>query len=219
MYKLAIFDMDGTILDTLTDLHLSINHILEIYGHTPLKREETKCYIGNGIPLFVQRAFEGKFDVNENEASSTVKAAISDFMEYYSVHCEDNTKAYDGITEAIAQIRKLGIMTAVVSNKADPAVKKLCESYFDGLFDEMIGEQPGIRKKPAPDMPEMIMERCGVSKEETVFIGDSNVDINTALNAGTAVIGVLWGYRDEEALKKAGAKVIATQPKELAGLM
>lgn len=219
MYKLVIFDMDGTILDTLTDLHLSMNHILEKYGHAPISRDETKSYIGNGIPLFVQRAFEGRFDVNEDEADTTVKAALKDFMAYYDLHCEDSTKPYDGIVEAIRAIRDLGLMTAVVSNKADPAVRKLCDTYFKDLFDDMIGEQAGIRKKPAADMPELIMKRCGASKAETIFVGDSNVDIKTACNAGVDAIGVLWGYRDEDTLVKAGAKVIAKAPGELAGIV
>ena len=207
--KAAVFDMDGTILNTLEDLKDTLNYALQQAGYGTHTLEEVRSYVGNGIRRMIECAVpEG----TEAEECDRIQAI---FMPYYQKHCADKTCAYPGITELLEKLQAEGILTAVVSNKADSAVQELVEEYFKGLFDVAVGEQAGIRKKPAPDMVEKALDALGVKKEEAVYIGDSEVDMATAENSGLDRIIVAWGFRDKEFLKERGAERIADDAKDV----
>ncbi len=208
-YKLAIFDMDGTILNTIDDLAASLNYVLEKSGFPARTMDEVISFIGDGLRKLIERG------VPEGTDSETVDKVLADFKEYYAVHCADKTAPYDGIVELLENLRRNGCMTAVVSNKADYAVQELCRKYFDGLFDYAVGERSGILRKPAPDSVNEVLEKLNVSRENAVYIGDSDVDIKTAENAGMDSIIVEWGFRERDFLLKKGAKTIVSAAKEI----
>ena len=210
MYETVIFDLDGTLLDTLDDLWASVNAALEKFALPLRTREEVRAFIGNGIVKLMQRASglkEGK----------TFEGVLSEFKRHYGAHCEDKTKPYEGIIAMLESLQAKGIQTAVVSNKADFAVKKLAEGYFHGLLQEAVGENEecGIRKKPAPDSLLAVMERLGAGTRSTVYVGDSEVDIQTAKNAGVDCISVTWGFKDRDFLIENGATVLVDSVEEL----
>ena len=207
MNTAILFDLDGTLLDTLGDLHVATNHVLTRFGYPSRTIQEVCRFVGNGAGLLIRRA------IPEGEAVEPVLAA---FQEYYAAHCNILTRPYDGIIEVIATLRKAGYLTAVVSNKADFAVQDLCKIWFDGLFDVAVGEREGLLRKPAPDSVFEVCRLLGVSVEESVYIGDSEVDYQTACNAKMDVISVEWGFRDAAFLKEIGAKKIISTPSELA---
>ena len=180
---LAVFDMDGTILDTLDDLTNTLNMSLREVGMPERTKEE--------VPL----------------------AEV--FRTNYAAHCADLTKPYDGVPELIAALRREGVKTAVVSNKVDFAVQALAADYFPGLFDMAVGEREGVRRKPAPDSVHAVMAALGIDRERTVYIGDSDVDADTAKNAGVDFIGVEWGFRSREVLAEHGATVTVGRAEEL----
>lgn len=208
-YKLCIFDMDGTILDTLQDLYLSTNFALKKNSLPERELEEVKNFVGNGIRKLIERA------VPENSDKETINRVFNDFNGYYKIHCADNTKAYSGIKEAILKLKSKGILTAVLSNKADYAVKELSDRYFEGVFDISQGAKENIRIKPYPDAVFEIMKKLDVKKENTVYIGDSEVDIKTAENAGVDCISVDWGFKTRQFLINHGAKRIVSNANEL----
>ena len=209
MYKLAVFDMDGTILDTLEDLKDSTNFALEKCGYPTRTYDEVRRFVGNGIRKLIERAVPEGLTVEQIDRVHEV------FTEHYKVHCADKTKAYDGIKPLLEKLRANGVKTAVVSNKADYGVQELCKEYFDGLFDYAIGEREGIRRKPAPDAVNEALRVLGMSKSEAVYIGDSDVDFETAKNAELPCISVLWGFRDEEFLREKGATLFVHDPAEI----
>lgn len=209
MYKLAVFDMDGTILDTLEDLKDSTNFALEKCGYPTRSYDEVRRFVGNGIRKLIERAVPEGLTVEQIDRVHEV------FTEHYKVHCADKTKAYDGIKPLLEKLRANGVKTAVVSNKADYGVQELCKEYFDGLFDYAIGEREGIRRKPAPDSVNEALRVLGMSKSEAVYIGDSDVDFETAKNAELPCISVLWGFRDEEFLREKGATLFVHDPAEI----
>lgn len=210
MYQAVIFDLDGTLLDTLDDLWASVNAALEKYALPIRTREEVRAFIGNGIIKLMQRAS----GVEEGELFEGV---LSEFKRHYGAHCEDKTQPYEGVMAMLETLRAKGIKTAVVSNKADFAVKKLAEGYFHGLLLEAVGENEaeGIRKKPAPDSLLTVMENLGVDTNSTVYVGDSEVDIQTANNAGAQCISVTWGFKDRDFLIENGATVLVDSVEEL----
>lgn len=208
-YKYVLFDLDGTILDTLDDLADATNAALRECGYPERTRDEVRMFVGNGIRKLIERAVPT--GTSEEDIVRTHEA----FTAYYSVHCKDKTKPYDGILELVRTLKQNGIASAVISNKADYAVKALCEEYFEGLFELSVGEREGIRKKPAPDSVFEAMRVMGAEKNETVYIGDSDVDVMTAENAGIDCIGVSYGFRGREFLQQHGAKVIADTVAEL----
>lgn len=212
-YKITVFDMDGTILNTLDDLKDSLNFTLDHFGYPKRTLEEVRRFVGNGIMKLIERG------VPASTSEEKIKEAYSFFIEYYSAHCADKTKPYTGITELLKKLRKDGIKTAVVSNKADIAVKELCDKYFKGLFDISIGEREGVRRKPAPDSVNEVLNQLGFSREEAVYIGDSDVDVETAKNADMVCIGVEWGFRDRELLIEKGADYIVSDTEELYKLL
>lgn len=209
MIKLVIFDLDGTILYTLPDLCAAMNHALDTLGYPKITLDQARAYIGNGIGKFAQRA------MNTAEDDPEIDACLDAFRAYYHDHLADDTHPYPGIIETLQRLREHGIKTAVLSNKYDEASRYLCGRFFDGLFDAAYGESKSIPRKPKPDGVLMVCEKLGVAPEQTVYIGDSDVDYKTSVNSGTSHISVLWGYRSEECLKEAGAVNFARKPSEL----
>lgn len=209
MYKLAIFDLDGTILDTLQDLADSLNFALQKSALPTRTTDEVCAFVGNGIRLLVERG------VPQNTDITVVDRVFADFKSYYKVHCADKTKPYEGILDCLKTLHENGIKTAVVSNKADFAVQELCNQYFDGLFDFTVGEREGIRRKPAPDSVNEVLATLGIERNNAVYIGDSDVDIETARNAQMQGISVTWGFRKREFLIENGAQVLADSPKDI----
>jgi phosphoglycolate phosphatase len=209
MYKLAIFDMDGTVLNTIEDLTDSINFALA-KNNMPLRTvKEVNSFVGNGIPVFIGRA------VQPGTSKELLDKIIKDFGVYYKVHSADKTAPYDGVIELIKRLRASGVKTAVASNKDDYAVKDLCVKYFDGLFDYSIGRRDGMQTKPAPDMVDEVLNCLGFSKEEAVYIGDSDVDFLTAKNSGLAFLGCEWGFKGREFLRSLGAEITCEHPSML----
>lgn len=212
-YKLAIFDLDGTILDTLEDLTDAVNYTLNQYGYPERTITEIRSFVGNGIRKLIERSLPADTEDAEIDRVHGI------FSSYYKEHCTVKTHPYGGILAMLQAIREEGVLTAVLSNKADFAVQPLMQQYFPDLFDVAFGERPGIPRKPAPDAVYEILRLLDVQKEDAVYIGDSNVDIETACNAGLACISVDWGFRSREQLLAAGAQEIASDPSELVGML
>lgn len=208
-YQLAIFDMDGTILNTLEDLADSVNYALSCSNYPTRTLDEVRNFVGNGIRKLMERA------VPEGTSPEELEQVYADFTAYYPKHCYDKTKPYSGMIETIQNLRKQGIKTAVVSNKADYGVQILCKQYFDGLFDYAVGEQSGVQRKPAPDSVNMVLDKLKITRNNAVYIGDSDVDIDTARNAEMDCISVDWGFRDPSFLQEHGAKIMVSSPEEL----
>ena len=199
-YKLAIFDMDGTILSTLDDLANGVDYALRENGLPARSKHETRAALGRGVRFLIEQSVpDGLSDVE-------ISKVEEDFLKYYKVHSMDNTRPYDGIVELIKEVRESGIKTAVVSNKIDSAVKELCANFFEGAFDVAYGERPGIPRKPDPKPINAIIDEFRLSKNEVVYIGDSEVDLLTANNAKIDHIIVTWGFRDRAFLERNGAK-------------
>lgn len=208
-YKLVIFDLDGTLLDTLEDLYRSVNFALEKSGFPKRTRDEVRLFVGNGALNLIKCA------VPEGTSQEDQDRVYADFAEHYAAHCFDCTGPYDGIPELLTGLREAGVLLAVVSNKDDGAVKPLCENYFGTLLDFAIGRREGVRKKPAPDTVNEVLEALQVEKSEAVYVGDMDVDIETAKNAELPCISVTWGFRDPEFLHCHGAKIMVSSPDEL----
>lgn len=208
-YELIIFDMDGTILDTLEDLKNCTNHALRLHNMEERSLEEIRNFVGNGIRRLLEQA------VAPGTSNDKLDTIQKDFRKYYDIHCTDFTKPYDGIIELIRELKNRGYKTAVVSNKVHEAVLDLCEQYFPGLFDLAIGEKSNVARKPAPDMVHSALEHFMVAKENAVYIGDSDVDVATARNSKLDMIAVDWGFRSRECLIEQGAKIIVSQPEEI----
>lgn len=209
MYEFIVFDLDGTLLDTLDDLHVSVNVALEKYDLPKRSKEEVRSFVGNGIAMLIKRSI--------GEETPYFERVLEAFKAHYATHCADKTKAYSGILELLKSLKAQGVKTAVVSNKADFAVKKLAREYFGGLLLEAVGEdeEHGIRKKPAPDSLFAVMEKMGATKEKTVYVGDSEVDIQTAANAGVDCISVTWGFKDKAFLLQNGGRIFIDTPDEI----
>ena len=207
--QLVIFDLDGTLLDTLDDLADAVNWALKQEQLPRRTREEVRAFVGNGIRNLIERAVPAG-----TEAAQTDRV-FAGFKARYAGHCADKTRPYPGILELLARLRAEGIRTAVVSNKADFAVQTLCRDYFPGLVDCAVGERAGIPKKPAPDSVQEVLRALKISREQAVYVGDSEVDVVTARNAGMDGILVLWGFRDRQTLERAGAKTFAATAEEL----
>lgn len=207
----VVFDLDGTLLNTLDDLAASLNYTMKEMGFPTRTLEEVRQFVGNGIAVLLQRA------VPEGTDEKTTEQAITVFKGHYGVHCNDRTAPYEGIPALIDELQKRNIKMAIVSNKADFATKELSRIYFQGKIPVAIGEKEaeGIRKKPAPDTVFKALELLGASVEDAVYVGDSEVDIATASNAGMDAILCSWGFRDVDLLKELGAEVIIDRPEEV----
>lgn len=208
-YQLAIFDLDGTILNTLDDLHGSTNYALGQFGYPLRTLEEVRRFVGNGIRKLIERA------VPAGLTEEQINAVHACFMEHYSVHCADKTQPYPGIPQLLRALRQTGVKTAISSNKADSAVQILREQYFPGLFDGATGERAGVPRKPAPDSVENLLRELHIEKAHAVYIGDSDVDVQTAKNAGLDSLIVTWGFRDGDYLREMGAERLVSTPEEL----
>ncbi|MBQ9113436.1 MAG: HAD-IA family hydrolase [Clostridia bacterium] len=210
MYETVIFDLDGTLLDTLDDLHAAVNVALHEYGLMPRTREEVRSFVGNGVAKLIERAAGAA-------SQELFEKLLAAFKTYYSAHCKDRTKPYVGVAEVLRELKKRGVKTAVLSNKPDFAVKLLAEEYFQGYLQSAVGENEagGIRKKPAPDSLFAVLDELQATKETTVYVGDSEVDIQTARNAGVDCISVTWGFKDREFLVENGARILIDEPKEI----
>ena len=210
-YRAIIWDLDGTLLDTLQDLTASVNAALLAHGCPCRTREEVRRFVGNGVEKHMRRAMP------EGDTAVDFDRLFFDFRAHYAGHCNDATAPYPGIMEALKELKQQGVPMAVVSNKLDPAVKALCETHFGNLIGVAIGECEGVRRKPAPDSVLRAMELLGST--DAVYIGDSEVDIATAKNAGLPCICVGWGFRSEAALRAAGAEQIALDVEALMELL
>lgn len=205
----VIFDLDGTLLDTLQDLADATNYALRKQGMPERTIEEVRQFVGNGVRLLMIRAIPG------GEENPLFEETFALFKSYYGEHCNDHTRPYEGIMELLATLREKGYAVAIVSNKIDFAVKELSKLYFQGIVPVAIGEKEGIRRKPAPDTVFEALKELGRAKEEAVYVGDSDVDIETAQNAGMPCISVLWGFRDKAFLETHGASHYAEKAEEI----
>ncbi len=210
MIKLAIFDMDGTICNTIDDLADATNYAMQTLGYPTHTVEQYKCFVGNGIYNLVYRALPE--DKRSDEAVSKAKELM---LSYYSVHFADKSKPYDGICRLLNTLKEKGIHIAVCTNKAHHMAKEIADKIFNSIFEEVIGQTDFRPLKPDPCAVYEIMHKFDATCEQTVFIGDSGVDMQTALNSNTASIGVLWGFRDEYELKQNGAQHIAKIPNDI----
>ena len=210
MYKAIVFDLDGTLLDTLDDLADAVNAALRSFSLPTRTLDEVRQFVGNGAAKLVARA------AGEKQAERHA-AILQAFRDYYAVHCADKTKPYDGVLTLLSALKSRGVKTAVLSNKPDAAVKALAARYFPNLLLEAAGENEaaGIKRKPAPDALFAVMKRLGVNERETLYVGDSDVDVQTAKNAGVDCVAVTWGFRDEAFLAAHGATKFVRSPLEI----
>ena len=204
----CIFDLDGTLLDTLQDLANSVNIALEDFGQPVRTVEEVRAFVGNGVRKLMQRA------VPEGTDEDLGERIYERFLEVYDREKNHYTKPYDGILELIALLKARGIACAVLSNKNDDAVAALCEAHFPNCFEFTQGMRPGVAPKPAPDALFALCTRMGINPEDAVYIGDSEVDVKTAQAAGMRLVAVTWGFRSREMLAKTGAKEMIDAPRE-----
>lgn len=212
-YKAVIFDMDGTILNTLEDLKNATNYSLRQFGMPERSLEEVRMFVGNGIRKLVERA------VPSGTSEEKIVQVLDVFLEYYEIHSADNTSPYPGILELVEKLKKSGIKTAVSTNKADVPAQELGREYFNGIFDLIVGQQDGLKVKPAPDSVNKILSILDIQKKDAIYIGDSDVDVQTAKNSGLDFIGVSWGFRGREFLAKNGAKNIVDNANEILDLV
>lgn len=207
--ELYIFDMDGTILNTIDDIAGAINYVLDMHGYPKRTVDEVKSFVGNGL----KRALE--LSLPDGVAGDVLNQLFTELVAYYNEHSNIMTRPYEGIVDVIHKLREQGKIVAVVSNKRVEAVRDLCDIYFAGCFDMALGDQDGIARKPAPDMTNMVIEHYGILKDKCVYIGDSDVDLMTARNTEIDCIAVTWGFRTREFLVEHGAEIIVDSPWEL----
>ena len=210
-YNTYIFDLDGTLLDTLQDLAASVNYALRKHGMPEHSIDDVRRFVGNGVRLLMERA------IPDGAQNPDFEATFATFREHYMHHSLDTTHPYPGIPEVLAELKARGCRLAVVSNKMMAATQELIRHFFPDTIEVAIGEHEaeGIRKKPAPDTVFAALKELGVGKEDAVYVGDSDVDIQTARNSGLPCISVLWGFRDKDFLIKHGAETFVSKPSEL----
>ena len=209
--RYAIFDLDGTLLDTLDDLTDSMNYMLGKHSFPLRTRDEVRNFVGNGVRKLVERAVPPEYKADEE----FIDKFYDDFSLYYNSHSDIKTSPYPGTLDMLDKLIHSDFDIAIVSNKIDSAVKSLSAKFFGERIKSAIGEKPSVRHKPEPDMVFMAMEEMGADKENSIYIGDSEVDIQTAKNAGIPCISVLWGFKDRKFLENSGATVIVESMEEL----
>lgn len=209
MIRSIIFDLDGTLTDTLRDLCDSTNFALRQMGWAERSLAEVRRFVGNGVRRLIERA------VPQDVSNDDFEQCFKFFQTHYLEHCQDQTCLYEGVAEMLREVHEAGYKIAIVSNKLQAGVDELYETYFRGVVDVAIGEREGIRRKPAPDMVELALKELNADKCETVYVGDSEVDVQTAHNSGLPCISVLWGFRDRQELEEAGATTFIKHPSEL----
>lgn len=208
-YKTILFDMDGTVLDTLEDLKDAVNYVLRAYGEPEHDIEAIRRFVGNGMKMLMTRAIPG------GQQNPTFEKQFKEYQEYYPPHSRIKTKPYDGIVEFMEECKRQGVKVGIVSNKQQPAVTELAEYYFPGLIQAAIGDGEGRRVKPAKDAPMEALKRLDADAETTLYVGDSDVDGETAQNAGLDCVLVTWGFRGKDVLEKYEHVAIIDSPKEL----
>ena len=212
-YQAVLFDMDGTVLDTLDDLCDSINHSLAEFSLPPVSREHVRQCLGNGAAFLVSHSIPAG-------SSPELEADVLAFYKpWYDAHCLIKTAPYEGILPMMQSLKEQGLRLAIISNKPDRAVQELSDAFFPGLLELSVGESPSVRRKPAPDTVLTAASQIGLSVDQCVYVGDSEVDLQTARNAGMDCISVTWGFRDEAQLIEAGASVLVRTPEELESLL
>lgn len=209
-YRAAIFDMDGTILNTLYDLTNAVNRTMETVGYPLHTVEEVRNFVGNGIKKLLERALpDGRRNAEE------LQRAYGLFCDFYGAHCADETLPYAGIYELLSELKTRGVRIATVTNKADFAAKILSEKFFPGLFDKTIGAREDLPRKPAPDGVYLALSALNVSPDGAIFIGDSDVDYYTAKNAGIDCALVSWGFRERKSLAALPGALVCDSVAEL----
>lgn len=199
MTETIIFDLDGTLLNTLEDLTGSVNYVMKAYGHPVHTIEEVRCYVGNGAAKLIERS------VPQGSDDPAYREMLEMFRAHYAAHCEDKTAPYAGVMEMLAAAKQAGYRMAIVSNKPDQAVKLLGAKFFGEYVREFHGDREGFKRKPAPDMVYRALKELASDAQNAVYVGDSEVDLQTAANVPMPCISVTWGFRTEEQLIAAGA--------------
>ncbi len=212
-YEAVIFDLDGTLLNTLEDLLDSVNYAMSVLEMPVRSYEEIRHFVGNGIRRLLE------LSVPEGDKNPQFEQAFTLFKKYYGEHCNDKTDLYPGIIDLLKRLKEEGFQMAIVSNKYFEGVEALKEQYFKEYLDVAIGEREGIRKKPAPDTVLTALGELGISRERAVYVGDSEVDLATAANTGMDCITVGWGFRTRKEQEMAGAKVFADRPLDIMGFL
>lgn len=207
--RAIVFDLDGTLLDTLEDLAAATNWALRQNGLPERTLDEIRCFVGNGVQRLVARA------VPESTDEGLFAKTFADFKAYYIDHCQDKTRLYDGIPEMLQSLKACGYQLAIVSNKLQAGVDELYDRYFRDTVEVAVGERPEVRRKPAPDMVLLALKELGLTADEAVYVGDSDVDLQTARNSGLPCISVLWGFRDRAFLEAHGARIFAETPADV----
>lgn len=213
MIKAVIFDLDGTLLNTLEDLKDSTNFALAEFNYPSRNLEEIRCFVGNGVKKLIERAIPGGSDNKDFEK------CLSVFKEHYSQNMYNHTAPYNSILEILKELKQNKFKIAVVSNKFDSAVKELCKKYFCDFIDVSIGQSDNVPKKPAPDGVFKAIEELGVEPVECIYVGDSEVDVQTSKNAHLPCIGVTWGFRSKDVLQKEGCEYIIDKPCDIINLI
>lgn len=212
-YNTVIFDLDGTLLNTLDDLRDSLNDVLLQKGYTTKTIEEVKRFVGNGVRNLVRRS------VPEECSEEEVTYILEEFKDNYKNNMQNKTRPYNGIMELLLDLNRFNYKIAIVSNKYDTAVKELSKTYFGNLIPVAIGETAEIKRKPSPDSIYVAVKELGSELNRTIFVGDSETDVQTAKNAGIPCIGVTWGFRSREVLREEGADFLIDTPRELLTLI
>ncbi len=210
-YKVVLFDMDGTLLHTLDDLRDGVNLVLSRRGYPQRTTEEIRAFVGNGARRLIRLA------IPESADEAEVESVLEEYREWYKINYCTKTRPYDGVMEVLAALQARGVKTAVVSNKPDATTKKLAQLFFPGL--PAFGQRDEIPKKPAPDMVYHALQTLGETVESAVYVGDSEVDVETARNAGIPLIAVSWGFRTKEQLREAGAEMIVDTVESLLAML
>ena len=208
-YKAAIFDLDGTILNTIQDLANTLNYALSTYGYPTHTVDEVRRFVGNGVWVLVERGCP------KGTPEAQRQKVYDCFVEYYKDHNRDFTRPYEGIPELLEALKAKGVRISVVSNKIEPAVVSLCRDFFPGKFEFTVGNRPDLRTKPAPDEVNVVVEQMDLDRSEIVYIGDTEVDLQTADNSGMDCICVSWGFRSLAELQQLHAKYVVTSPEEI----
>ena len=212
-YDTIIFDLDGTLLDTLEDLKDSVNYAMAFYGFPERSLEEVRTFVGNGVGRLIELA------IPEGADNPLYKKCLKTFKDHYSQNMQNKTAPYSGIMETLRELKDRGYKLAVVSNKFDAAVKALVRDYFGDYIDVAAGESDNVSRKPAPDTVLKALAELGSVPEKAVYVGDSEVDAMTARNSNLTFIGVTWGFRTREILEEQGAKTIIDLPVQLLSVL
>ena len=209
--KIVIFDLDGTLLNTIEDLTFSTNFALEQFGYESKTKEQVRSYVGNGVYKLIERA------IPNGRNNPNFETCLSLFKANYAANMYNKTKPYEGVLDLLAYLKMNNIKVAVVSNKFDLAVKELCEKYFSDYVDIAVGEDEshGISKKPSPDSVFKVLKHFGMTSDDAIYVGDSEVDIQTALNSNLPCISVTWGFKDRDFLRHNGAEIIVDAPDDI----